>query len=275
MNFKTIFNYLFFVSITALTASCGSSTSEGDVFTDVDAIEFTQKEKNNKVQKIFSSIQSQSETTSMLDAAEAKYDSKLLNPIENTAKYSSVKSRALNLGVYGMDLGVTNIFGQTQESMLYLRCANKMSTSLGISGAFDEKMSERIEASSDDKDSLLAIITDSYKNADNYLQENGQAGVSTLMVAGGWLEGLYIASQIACITESDAIIRRIDEEKGNLNTIISLLEDCKTDTDGANEVLTDFNALKEVFDNEPLEITLQKVKLISEKITEMRNKIIE
>ena len=104
MNFKTTFNYLSFVSIIALMASCGSSTSEGDVFTDADAIEFTQKEKNNKVQKIFSSIQSQSETTSMLDAAEAKYDSKLLNPIENTAKYSSVKSRALNLGVYGMDL---------------------------------------------------------------------------------------------------------------------------------------------------------------------------
>lgn len=275
MNFKTIYNYLSCVAIALILSACGSPTTEEDILSDSDSNSVIQKEKNNKVQLIFSSIPAQSETTGLLDDAGAKYNSKYLNPIENTSKYSSVKARALNLGVYGIDLGVTNIFDQTQESMLYLRCTNKMASSLGISGAFDEKMSERIDASSDNKDSLLAIITDSYRSADNYLQENGQAGVSSLMVAGGWIEGLYIATQIAIASNNEAIINKIGGEKTTLGNLISLLEDYKTETDGAADILTDLNELKKIYDGTSDKLTLEQFKQISDKITEIRTKIIQ
>lgn len=275
MNFKTTYHYLLFIAFTALLTACGSPTTEDDAIGDTDSGSSIQKEKNNKVQLIFASIPSQSETTGLLEEAGAKYNSKYLNPIENTAKYSSVKSRALNLGVYGIDLGVTNIFDQTQESMLYLRCANKMATSLGISGAFDEKMSERIDASSDNKDSLLAIITESYKNADNYLQENGQAGVSSLMVAGGWIEGLFIASQIADATKNEAIINKIGGEKATLENLISLLDVYKTETDGASEILTELIGLKNIYDSISDKPNPEQFKQVLDKITEIRTKIIQ
>lgn len=275
MNFKTTYHYLLFIAFTALFTACGSPTTEDDAIGDTDSGSSIQKEKNNKVQLIFASIPSQSETTGLLEEAGAKYNSKYLNPIENTAKYSSVKSRALNLGVYGIDLGVTNIFDQTQESMLYLRCANKMATSLGISGAFDEKMSERIDASSDNKDSLLAIITESYKNADNYLQENGQAGVSSLMVAGGWIEGLFIASQIADATKNEAIINKIGGEKATLENLISLLDVYKTETDGASEILTELIGLKNIYDSISDKPNPEQFKQVLDKITEIRTKIIQ
>jgi len=255
--------------------ACGSPTTEEDALTSADSSAFVQKEKNTKVQKIFASIPSQSETTTLLNSAGAKYNSKLLNPIENTSKYSSVKARALNLGVYGIDLGVTNIFDQTQESMLYLRCTNKMATSLGISGAFDENMSSRIDANEDNKDSLLSIITDSYKKADNYLQENGQAGVSSLMVAGGWIEGLYVASQIANATKNEEIINKIGEERSTLDNLISLLQDYKTETEGTEDILTGLTEIRKIYDPTSDKLSPEQFKRISDKITEMRNKIIQ
>ncbi len=277
MNFKTNFNYILCIAIAAMLYSCGSPVNEEDPLNEGGPGNIVQKEKNNNIQKIFSSIAPEGETSAMLDAAGARYSSKYLNPVENTSKYSSVKARALNLGVYGLDLGVTNIFDQTQESMLYLRCTNKLATSLGISGAFDEKMSDRIDANSDNKDSLLAIITDSYRSADNYLQENGQAGVSTLMVAGGWIEGLYIAAQIANTTNNEVIINKIGGEKATLESLISLLETCKAETDGAAEVLASLNELKKIYDSSSGNLSLnpEQFKQIFEKITEIRNKIIQ
>ncbi|MCE9539719.1 MAG: hypothetical protein K8R85_10945 [Bacteroidetes bacterium] len=275
MNFKTVYFYLSCISIAVMLSACGDPASEDDTLTDGDPATAIQKEKNNKVQLIFSSIPAQSETMGLLNDAEAKYNAKYLNPIESISKYSSVKSRALNLGVYGIDLGVTNIFDQTQESMLYLRCTNKMATSLGISGAFDEKMSERIDASSDSKDSLLAIITESYRNADNYLQENGQAGVSSLMVAGGWIEGLFVACQIGTATNNEAIMNKIGGEKATLETLISLLDSYKAETDGATEVLTDLTGLKAIYDTITDKITPEQFTQITDKITEIRTKIIQ
>jgi len=275
MNFRAFINYLLCIAIFAMLSSCGTPANVDDTLAGVDSSAIIQKEKNTKVQKIFSSIQSESETTKMLNDAGAKYSSKFLNPVENKNKYSSVKAKALNLGVYGLDLGVTNIFNQTQESMLYLSCTNKMATSLGISGAFDENMSSRIDANSDNKDSLLTIITDSYKSADNYLQENGQAGVSTLMVAGGWIEGMYISLQIANATKNDVIINKIVAEKVTLENLISLLESYKKETDGAQEILTSLNDVKKIYDSAPDKFTAENLKQLTDKITEIRTAIIQ
>lgn len=255
--------------------ACGTPANEDDLLSTEDSATVIQHEKNTQIQKIFSSIPSQGETTEMLQNAGAKYNSKILNPIENLSKYSSVKSKALNLGVYGIDLGVTNIFDQTQESVLYLRCTNKMATSLGISGAFDENMSSRLDANSSDKDSLLIIITDSYRKADAYLQENGQPGVSSLMVVGAWIEGMYIASQIATSTNDEVITNRIGKEKITLSDLISLLENYKTENEGTEDVLTSLKELKQLFDGTADKLTPEQFKQIAEKVTTIRTAIIQ
>lgn len=256
--------------------SCGTSVNDDEMLNGEDTNTVIQKEKNNQIQKIFSSVPAQDETLEMIENAGAKYNSAYLNPIENVSKYTSLKSRALNLGVYGMDMGVTNIFTQTQESVLYLRCTNKMSTAIGISGAFDENMSSRLDANSSNKDSLLAIITDSYKKADDYLQENGQAGVSSLMVAGAWIEGMYVATQIAAATKNEIIMNKIGKEGNTLNDIITLLDAYKKDTDGVQEIVNAFNEIKAVLTSiTPDKITPEQFKQLSDKVTEVRWKVIQ
>ncbi|HEY0030085.1 MAG TPA: hypothetical protein VGC65_04960 [Bacteroidia bacterium] len=297
MNIKSTTFFAAYIAASITLASCGSSADS-----DVDAVDtanVSSEVKDAKAQNVFYSIPSPIETTTLLKAAGAKYNAKYLNPIENVSKYASVASKALNLGVYGSDLSFTSIFDQTQESMLYLRCTNKLATGLGISGAFDESTTSRIEANMDNRDSLLAIISDSYWNADSYLKDNGQPGVSALIVSGGWIEGLYIATQIANTTKNEGIITRIAEQKLSLENLIALLDSYKADNEGVTEVLASMQELKKIYDAIPatgaetnvstdsvkgvttigngssFKLTADQLKQITDKTTQIRNKIIQ
>lgn len=275
MNFRIFSTRSLYIIIAVTLFSCGTPVDQPEEGFDDGSGTTSQVQKNNQIQKIFASIPSQTETTEMLENAGARYSSKMLNPIDNISKYSTNKAKALNLGVYGIDLGVTNIFDQTQESMLYLRCTNKMATSLGISGAFDENMSSRLDANSENKDSLLAIITDSYRTADAHLQENGQPGISSLMVVGAWIEGMYIASQIATETQNEVIIDRIAKEQTTLNDLIGLLENYKAENEGTEDVIANLNEIKQIFDSASEKLTPEQFKQLADKVLEIRTKVIQ
>ena len=159
MNYNTTLRFSILIAAAATISSCGSS-SDADALGDSDSTANVSAEKDTKAQNVFYSIPSPIETTSLLKAAGAKYNASYLNPIENVPKYSTAASRALNLGVYGSDLSFTSIFDKTQESMLYLRCTNKLATSLGISGAFDIGNSPLCSVRPEPKGTKPQVISD-------------------------------------------------------------------------------------------------------------------
>lgn len=298
MNIQKTTLFASFIAISMVFVSCGSDADPNGHET-VDTADAETKVRDVKAQNVFYSIPSPIETTTLLKAAGAKYNAKILNPIENVSKYETVAAKAMNLGIYGSDLSFTSIFDQTQESMLYLRCTNKLASGLGISGAFDETTTSRIESNMQNRDSLLAIISDSYWNADSYLKENGQPGVSALIVTGGWIEGLYIATQVAAATKNEGIITRIGEQKLSLDNLIALLESYKAENETIPSLLTQLGELKKIFDaipvtatetkattdttkgvstisnNSSFKLTAEQLKQISDKCAQIRNKIIQ
>ena len=96
-----------------------------------------------------------------------------------------------------------------------------------------------------------------------------------MMVAGGWIEGMYVAIQIANSTNNDVIINKIVEEKVTLENLISLLESYKNETDGVQDILTDLIGVKMIYDSAPDKFTIEHFKQLSDKITEIRTKIIQ
>jgi hypothetical protein len=299
MNYTSLLRYSLVIAVSATISSCGNSSSDSEIAAADSTASVNEAGKDAKAQNVFYSIPSPIETTSLLKGAGAKYNAKYLNPIENVSKYSTAASRALNLGIYGSDLSFTSIFDQTQESMLYLRCTNKLASSLGISGAFDESTTTRIEANLENRDSLLTIISDSYWNADTYLKDNGQPGVSALIIAGGWLEGLYIATQIANATNNADIATRIGEQKLSLDNLVALLDSYKTTNAGVNDMLVQLQELKKIYDGiqvksaetvastdkkegtttidngSSFKLSPEQLKAITDKTTQIRNKIIQ
>jgi hypothetical protein len=155
----------------------------------------------------------------------------------------------MNLGVYGADLSYTSTFDQTQESMVYMGVCKKLADGLGITGAINENTVKRMEKNLNNKDSLLKIISDTYLETDIYLKNNDRAGVSALVVAGGWIEGLFISVNIAAQNASNKmIVKRIAEQKLILENLIGLLESNQAN-DNAPEMMTELKALKGIYDN--------------------------
>jgi len=206
------------------------------------------KKTDGKAQNIFYSIPSPIELAQLIQKAGATYNKDLLNPIENVTKYNSNSSKALNLGIYGADLSYTSVFdNNTQESILYLNCTRKLAESLGVGNAFDEKTMDRMQANTGKKDSLFSIISDSYMTTDEMLKESQRQNASALVIAGGFIEGIYLGTQLAKTSKKGAdIINRIAEQKGTLDNVIGLLSSGEQDA-AVTAILDDLKALQTIF----------------------------
>jgi len=279
MNKSTLVKAVSALTISVALVACNSSNNEkSDGTTTADTTKTINKEKSSKAKKVFATIPEPVETTKLLKDAGAKYNASYLNPVENASKYSSVKAKALNLGIYGSDLSFISLYDQTQESLLYLKCTNTLASSLGINGAFDENTTTRIQNNMDKKDSLMAIISQSFWTADNYLVDNGQPGVSSLIVAGGWMEGMYIATRVASSTKNEGIVTEIGKQKTSLSNLLELLDNSKTENAGVPEIMKSLNDLKAAFDMADataMKLDDAQFKKISEKTAEIRNDIIK
>ena len=222
-----------------------TSSTEADASDDTE----TTASKDMEVQKagkVFYMIPSPLELSSIIKNAGATYDNSVLNPSEYVSNYVTSGSQALNLGVYGADLSYSSIFEQTQETSKYFMAAKELADELGITSAFGKSTVDRIQNNLNNRDSLIAIISDSYWEADAYLKENSRSNTSALVIAGGWIEALYISTKLADITDSNSeIISRIGEQKLTLNNLIPMLE--KFSGDDVDEVVASLKDLQETF----------------------------
>ena len=177
--------------------------------TDFETSEVTLDSQKISAQNVFNALPARAVIMNLITKAQVEYNAAVLNDPNNVNKYTIESSKALNLGVYGTDLNVTGIFEQTQESMLFLKCVNILAKSLGVSTAFDEKMVNRMEANKENRDSTMNIISQSFRNADTYLKANGRPGTSALIVAGVWIEGIYLACNTAKDTKNEDVVKEI------------------------------------------------------------------
>lgn len=206
------------------------------------------KHNIQEAKSIFYMLPSPIETASILQKAGAEYDATILNPIENVSKYELASVKAINLGIYGSDLSYASVFEQTQEVMFYMTSCKKLADGLGLTNAFDSETMERMEENINDKDSLLRLISDAYWMADTYLEENERSNLSALIISGGWIEGLYIATQLARSNPTKELIARIAEQKLSLEHLIEIIKTYKDDHGDVNDVFKDLEEVKLLFD---------------------------
>ena len=232
------------LAVTLSLAACTGGSEEGQEKLNAGE-EAVQEDRAEKTRKIFYNIPSPMETASLLMKAGAQYNGKILNDVKSVDKYTSATKQALNLGVYGADLSYTSVFNNTQESMFYTSCSKKLADRLGVSSAFNDSTLEVMEKNQNDRDALLDIISETYWGVDAYLKENDRASISALMVTGGWVEGLYIATQVATTNDTPELRQRIAEQKlslGDLTGLVSSYQDDGTLT-GAKADLAQLQAV--------------------------------
>ncbi len=181
------------------------------------------KDREQALKQIFFSIPAPIEMADMIKDAGFSFDKNVLNPVEKVNKYINEENRAINLGIYAADLSYSTVFDQKQESVNYLSASKTLASALGIDGALDEQFMERVQRNQNNRDSLISYVTQSYQNVNAYLKEGKRTDVSALIIAGAWVETLYLSTQYAGKKGEKAMRQRVAEQTYSLNQLVNYL----------------------------------------------------
>jgi len=190
----------------------------------------------------------------LIKSAGAPFDKKFLNPVDNTKLYTTTRSLALNLGIYTCDLSFASLYDQTQLIIDYMNAAKKMADGLNILDAIDQKTIENLEENINNKDAIMDIISETFLNSNSYLADNDQSAVAAIVLVGGWLEGLYISTQLVDLKEfaNNKLVSTIVDQKLSIDILVNLLNSNKGHPT-VDELIGQMNELKIVFDKVKLE----------------------
>lgn len=243
------------------------------------------------------SIPSPIQTAILIEKSGSDYNKQFLNDAKRVTTYATNYQKAVNLGVYGADVGYVTIYDQSQDALKYLGVINKLTDELGITGAFDESTIKRFENNFGKRDSMLNLVAVAYRNADAFLKDNDRLNVGALVLAGGWIETLYFSTQIAVKDGNQDVINRIGEQKYTLNNIVKMLTPYYNQpeydalVDDLIELAYDFDAIDIQYSYEKPQvdiankttkinskttvvITPEHLKGIADKVEMIRNKIV-
>ncbi len=254
-----------------LLFSCGNPDSEGNEMDD------DLRDPNNSLitnfdNKVFS-IPSPVQTSMLLKQLDLSFYPTVLSPVDKVSSYSTKASQALNLGVYGTDLGYVSLYNENIYSVKYLSAVQKLTEKLGLTGAFDKEFLQRFEGHLSDQDTLMLLVSDAFKRADLFLKNSNRKSDAALILAGGWIESMYISSEINIQKSTPRIVERIGEQQWTLNSIIDLLSEYN-DNGVNNDLISDLKDLQFYFDkiefkytyNEPTTDVENKTTMLNHKL---------
>ncbi|MEP2276555.1 MAG: hypothetical protein ABJH98_13950 [Reichenbachiella sp.] len=205
---KNILNILCIAMLATTIVACSSGKKSDE------AEKATLENVKEKVKKEFEyPIPTSFEVTELLQDAGAAFVWNITNPIDNVDKYETQRDKALNLGIYGADLSYACTYNSQEETMQMLKASKVLIDGLSIPGVFDDDMVARVEKNLDNKDSLILIVTKSFYNTYTELNKAGQDKMSFLVVAGSWIEGIYITCQLAISSDYDPRMLNIVAEQ--------------------------------------------------------------
>jgi hypothetical protein len=261
MNIKNLEKSKYIILLTVflviILSSCATDRNKDSDGTDTISEDFNAEldddliEKINTAKKIFYSLPSPLETAMLIKNAGASYEERLLNTVNNTDKYNTNLEMALNLGIFTTDLSYASLFDQTQATLNYVNAAKKMADGLEILDAIDEETIQRLEENINNREIIIDIISETLLNSTSFLEDRGLQATSAVILVGGWIEGLHIATSLINPESADLkknkLVERIVDQKLSLNIIISMLENNKDNVE-AQSVLKDVLAIRDIYE---------------------------
>ncbi|MGQ9846362.1 MAG: hypothetical protein ACUVQP_02510 [Bacteroidales bacterium] len=295
----TIMPILGVIALTTILFSCGGEAKddqiENKILNSIDSNASTLVKFDNTL----FSMPSPYEIAFLVKRTNLEYNKGMLNPYNKSHNYITKFDKALNMGIYGSDLGYLTLYEQNSDAIQYFSVIKILSQELNIENAFDKKTVNRIEANIGNKDSLMYIVSTSYRKADQYLKDNNRNDIGVLVLAGGWIESTYMLTQLAKQANKPEILTRIAEQKHPLDNLIKLLSpyyntskeyaeltdqliDLAYDFDGIDITYTyappnvdEQNKLTIINSKSQVNFTDQQLKTITEKIEKIRSNIVK
>ena len=272
---------LFILIVFAATLMAGGLNSCKNVSKKKDTLDFPEEEIDVKdrigqeVSEFVYPLPETDDVVAMINDIGIPYIA-ITNSVDNVNKYFTAKSKAYNIGVYGTDLSYSSTYNLTQETMLYLEAINQLGNDLGISSIYNEDLLNSIDENINDKEKLIEIITTTVYDTYDFLNKNGKGDLSILMVAGGWIEALYLSANVSLnASNNPELLKVIYSQKPSLEKLVSLMEERKENAD-IQELLNLIQPVIAAFDGfESEEITPEQFNTFDTAINDLREKIIK
>jgi hypothetical protein len=249
----------FFLSILLASglASCGSSKDEKNKNAeDFDKANETLKEQ---IEEVVYNIPSPSEIPYLLQATGAEFNESLINSRKKVDQYATRTDKtALNLGVYAADIGYLISYDKTQEAIDYLNSCKTLGDNLGLVGSFDTEVLKQFESNISNKDSLARLLDKTIKKTQTYLADDSRNKLSALVIAGSFIEGLYISTGLIMsypknILPDDKrnlvltpLMRVVLEQKKSVSELITMLNTVEQ-TEPVTVIIADLKALEQIY----------------------------
>ncbi len=284
MNKLNYYKSLFLIVLlaTGIITSCTEDTPVTDDAADTDTLTVDTKETNNdKASSNFDAIKLPSpvELYIFLWEDDVKFDKTLLNPVEKVANYITTDQKAINFGIYSSDLAYCTVFGKNQETFNYFTTAKQIADDLGLMEGFDETFAKKIDENINNADSLYKFSTESYSMAINYLEGIEQDNLLPFIIAGAWLESLYIAiNSIKEFSVDNPTVMRVAEQQMLLENLTDYLKTLNEDAqiqDLYNKLVNLQNSYDLLYDNIEDIMTEEQFNEIKTKVNNLRNGFVQ
>lgn len=216
-------------TLSIVSIGCGESdsTNNHDVANSDPSTNKTELAKRTKtLKKIFRAAPSPMETARIIQKEGVSFNPEYLCGVELASKGGLSSDLAISLGLLGADLSYASVYRKNSIALSYLEAVKTISQELGVGSVFNNEVIGRAEANRANRDSVVTLVSSAFYDLNEKLKSVGHEDLSGLVVASGWIEGLYLATR-DLEGSSDNYKKLIAEQKLILVDVMSLIESYK------------------------------------------------
>lgn len=234
----------------SLLSACGNTSSNNNQFDEIpDSLQGAPLQlSENVVNDMIQNISSPVEMANQILKSGAAFDKSVLNDAEKMKDYNTSFKRSLNLGAYSADLGYINTFNKNSVVVSYLLAVKELADGLNVGQFLDFSTLSRLAKNSTNLDSLKQLSVSSFNEMDKYLREQKRSNVSTAIVAGAWVEGIFITCKVIEQTQDPELINRLGEQKDIVGILLIILNNYSRGDANFQELVSKVDDVKKIYD---------------------------
>ena len=230
-------------------STCGRRTGADDITVDwADLV--MDSAYVNIARKVVYALPTPIEMTLLIKNSGIPWRPALLNDPANVSKYLSSQKMALNFGVYITNLTYAGLFDQSQTVLRYKLVISQLIENMGLQSAINTNTMQLIEQNINDRDMILRIIADTYASCSSFLDESDRYSMALAILAGGWVESMYIATSMLdenLLLNESRIQQLVTDQILTFDMMWQVMSDSE-DLPGVDVLLSNFSGLAELFD---------------------------
>jgi hypothetical protein len=306
MNNRLIYILLtlfLFTSINSCKNEKKDNTDYGSEFIVPDSVihdgnfEISEEAINDIVENISSPV----EIAALIKNVGVPYSKEYLATTDYVDNYNTSFQKALGLGIFGADLGYQNMYNKTGSVITYIQAIKELADGINVGQFFDFTTLKRLVTNNQNLDSLMYISVQNFNQMDQYLTENNRGNLSALIIAGVWIETMYLLGEVIKESPNAELSEKIGEQKLIFGSLMLLLRNYEKDPD-FKELVADLSEIQVLFgevtiteeigeptmeedadgaliivqnDKQFIDISDETLFKIIDKMVEVRNKIIQ